>query len=134
MDNQTILENAKKYMEEVKGFIQNNHYQLVDVQQESCTMEGIVSDTSMNPYGMIHGGYLFGLADTAAGLLARVGGRRAVTLDSRIDYLHPGSGEKIKAVVHKIKDGKRIVVFDVSLYNQKEVMVAKATINYCYID
>ena len=41
MDNQTILENAKKYMEEVQGFIQNNHYQLVDVQQNLVLWKGL---------------------------------------------------------------------------------------------
>ena len=134
MSDLKLLENAKKYMEEVSGFIKNNNYQLVDINNDMCVMEGIIADTSMNPYGMIHGGYLFGLADSAAGLFARVTGRKAVTLSSHIEYLHAAYGSKIKAVVKKVKDGKHIVVFDVLLYDEKNVIVVKATIDYFYID
>lgn len=134
MSEVELLENAKKYMEDVSGFIGNNNYQLIDIKSDICIMEGIITNTSLNPYGMVHGGYLFGLADSAAGLFARVTGKKAVTLSSHIEYLHAVYGSKVKAVVKKVKDGKHVCVFDVLLYDEKEIMAAKATIDYFYID
>ena len=83
---------------------------------------------------MVHGGFLFGLADTAAGVAARSSGKKAVTLSSHIEYLHACHGSKIKAVVEAVKIGKNVSVYEVSIYDEKEVMVAKATVDYFYID
>lgn len=134
MSNEELLAYGKKYMDGVGGFIKNNRYSLVDLKQNYCVMEAEVTEDSLNPYGMVHGGFLFGLADTAAGVAARSSGKKAVTLSSHIEYLHACNGSKIKAVVEAVKIGKNVSVYEVSIYDEKEVMVAKATVDYFYID
>ena len=134
MKEDELFAYGKEYMSKVGGYIKNNHYQLVDIKQDYCVMEAEVRDESLKPYGMVHGGFLFGLADTAAGVAARSSGRKAVTLSSHIEYLHAAHGSKIKAVVSPIKVGKNISVYEVSIYNDQEIMVAKATVDYFYID
>lgn len=134
MSDEELLTYGKKYMESVGGFIQKNHYSLVDVKKDFCIMEATITEDSLNPYGMVHGGFLFGLADTAAGVAARSSGKKAVTLSSHIEYLHACGGSKIKAVVEAVKVGKKVSVYEVFLYDDKEVLVAKATVDYFYID
>lgn len=134
MSDEELLAYGKKYMDSVGGFIKNNRYSLVDLKQDYCVMEAAVTEESLNPYGMVHGGFLFGLADTAAGVAARSSGKKAVTLSSHIEYLHACHGSKIKAVVEAVKIGKNVSVYEVSIYDEKEVMVAKATVDYFYID
>ena len=134
MSEEELLSFGKKYMENVGGFIKNNHYQLVDIKRDYCVMEAEIKEESLNPYGMVHGGFLFGLADTAAGVAARSSGRKAVTLSSHIEYLHACHGSKIKAVVEAVKTGKNVSVYEVCIYDDKETMVAKATVDYFYLD
>lgn len=134
MSNEELLAFGKKYMDSVGGFIKNNNYSLVDIKKDYCVMEAEVTDDSLNPYGIVHGGFMFGLADTAAGVAARSSGRKAVTLSSHIEYLHACHGSKIKAVVEPLKVGKSVSVYEVSVYDEKEVMVAKATVDYFYMD
>ena len=134
MSEDELLAYGKKYMESVGGFIKNNHYTLVDIKKDYCVMEALVQEESLNPYGMVHGGFLFGLADTAAGVAARSNGRKAVTLSSHIEYLHACHGNKIKAVVEAVKVGKSVSVYEASIYDDKDVKVAKTTIDYFYID
>lgn len=134
MSEEELLAYGKKYMENVGGFIKNNHYQLVDIKKDYCVMEAEIKEESLNPYGMVHGGFLFGLADTAAGVAARSSGRKAVTLSSHIEYLHACHGSKIKAVVEAVKTGKNVSVYEVCIYDDKETMVAKATVDYFYLD
>lgn len=134
MSEEELLAFGKKYMESVGGFIKNNHYQLVDIKKDYCVMEAEIKEESLNPYGMVHGGFLFGLADTAAGVAARSSGRKAVTLSSHIEYLHACHGSKIKAVVEAVKTGKNVSVYEVCIYDDKETMVAKATVDYFYLD
>ncbi len=134
MSDEELLAYGKKYMESVGGFIQNNHYKLVDIKKDYCVMEAEVREESLNPYGMVHGGFMFGLADTAAGVAARSSGKKAVTLSSHIEYLHAGHGKKIKAVVEPVKVGNKVSVYEVFIYDEKEVLIAKATVDYFYMD
>ena len=134
MSDEELLTYGKKYINSVGGFIKNNHYSLVDLKQNYCVMEAEVTDDSLNPYGMVHGGFLFGLADTAAGVAARSTGKKAVTLSSHIEYLHACYGSKVKAVVEAVKIGKTVSVYQASIYDDQDVIVAKAIIDYFYID
>lgn len=134
MSDEELLTYGKKYINSVGGFIKNNHYSLVDLKQNYCVMEAEVTDDSLNPYGMVHGGFLFGLADTAAGVAARSTGKKAVTLSSHIEYLHACYGSKIKAVVEAIKIGKTVSVYQASIYDDQDCMVARATVDYFYIN
>lgn len=134
MSDKEILVLGHKTMEKVVGFIKNNHYQLVDLKKDYCVMEAFIEEDSLNPYGMAHGGFIFGLADTAAGAVAATSLRKAVTLSSHIEYLHAATGKKLKAIVNVVKTGKNVSVYEVSVYDEKEVMVAKVMIDYFYID
>ena len=61
---------AKEALENDKGFIGNNNYKVIKVEDNYCELEGVLSNSSLNNFGVAHGGYIFGLADTAAGIAA----------------------------------------------------------------
>lgn len=134
MSNQELLEFGKKYMEQVGGFIKHNQYRLVDIKENYCVMEADIREETLNYYGVVHGGFIFGLADTACGVAARATGRKAVTMNSHIEYLHALRGNKIKVVAEAIKTGKNISVYEASIFDDNEVMVAKAIMDYFYIN
>lgn len=134
MSDQELLEFGKKYMGQVEGFIKHNQYRLVDIKQNCCVMAADIREECLNYYGLVHGGFIFGLADTAAGILARATGRKAVTLNSHIEYLHAARGGKIKVVASAIKTGRNISVYEASIYDDQDVMVAKAILDYFYIN
>ncbi|MBR4262513.1 MAG: PaaI family thioesterase [Bacilli bacterium] len=123
---------AKRRFDEVEGFIKNNNYRLVSLTDDECVLEATITETSMNPYGMAHGGYIFGLADTTAGVLAAVNGT-ALTVDSTISYLKPLKTNSAKAVATIDKAGSKISVFTVNVYDSNNVLVAKTTNTYFYI-
>ena len=117
------------------GFIYNNNFELVDKEDEvSATLKAKITDSSLNPYGIAHGGFIFGLGDTAMGVLARTTGRKAVTLSSNISYLKPSTGEYLIAKSEMIKNGKTTCFLRCNIYNDKDVLVATMDGNYYYID
>lgn len=124
---------AKEVLKEQKGFICANNYNVVKVEENYCELEGIITETSVNHLGSAHGGYVFGLADTAAGIAAMTDGRTAVTIDSSIHYLKPGKTPKIRAVAKCIKGGKSVSFFEVFVYDLDDNLIAKANINYFYL-
>ena len=129
MNNKELLEKAMN-----NGFISNNNYKIIEVKDNYCVLEGTITETSLNNFGIAHGGYIFGLADTAAGIAAMSKGRKAVTLSSNINYIKKAKGNKLIAKTLCLKEGKNISNYEVSIYDEKDNLIAKATIEYFYID
>lgn len=125
-----LTEIAKMNLEKVKGFIEANNYHVLKVEKNYCEMEGIITDTSINNLKIVHGGYIFGLADTAAGIAAMTDGQNVVTVDSNINYFKPATGNKIIAIASPIKVGKTISVYEVLIKSEDNDLLAKATITY----
>ena len=126
---------SKEKILEDNGFISNNNYKLLYVDNGACEMEATITNSSMNPYGMIHGGFIFGLADTAAGIAAYSLNKKSVTVSSNINYLHALKGNKIKASAKCLKQGRNISVFEVSIYDEdSDKVFVKADVTYMSVD
>ena len=131
MTDLTIL--AKEQVKKCKGFIEANNYEILKVEENYCELEGTITESSTNHLGIAHGGYIFGLADTAAGVAAMTDGRNAMTINSSIDYLKVSKGNKLKAIAKCIKNGKTVSFFEVLIYDTEENLIAKANVNYFYL-
>lgn len=129
---------AKDMLKDIKGFIGNNNYNVIKVEEGYCELEGVISETSYNNMNIVHGGYIFGLADTAAGIaaLSNVFGSdvNIVTVDANINYFKPAKGERLVAKASVIKPGKTISVIEVEIYNDNNDMVAKSSMTFYYIN
>ena len=69
---ENLTEYAKEQLKLCKGFIEANNYNVVLVKPNYCELEGIITSTSTNHLNIAHGGFIFGLADTAAGIASYV--------------------------------------------------------------
>ena len=129
---------AKDMLKDIKGFIGNNNYNVIKVEEGYCELEGVISETSYNNMNIVHGGYIFGLADTAAGIaaLSNVFGSdvNIVTVDANINYFKPAKGERLVAKAKTIKPGKTISVIEVEIYNDNNDIVAKSSMTFYYIN
>lgn len=125
---------AANALKKDKGFIGNNNYEVVKVEKNYCELDGNITETSLNNLGMAHGGYIFGLADTAAGIAAMTNGGNVVTLDSTINYIKPAKGSRITAKAKPIKTGKTISVYEVEIIDENEEIISKATITFYNIE
>ena len=125
---------AQERLKETKGFILSNNYNVIKVEENYCELEGIITETSINHIDIAHGGYIFGLADTAAAIAAMTNGFNIVTVESHINYFKPGRGKRLVAVAKSIRVGKTISVYEVSIFDDKNDLIAKATMTYFNID
>lgn len=121
-------------MENKAGFFKHNNFHVVKANKEECIVKAELTENSLNPYGMAHGGLIFGLGDVVMGMLARASSRPAVTLNANINYLKPGKGEYIIAHAELIKSGKKTCVLRANIYNDKEELIATMDSNYFYLD
>ena len=75
------------------AFTVHNFYELEDVEQDRAVYRLDIRPESLNPYGMVHGGALYTMADDAAGSAAHTDGRHYVTQNGSLHFLkNQGSG------------------------------------------
>ena len=121
---------AKDALKDDKGFIGNNNFNVIKVDENYCELEGVLTESSLNNLKVAHGGYIFGLADTAAGIAAMTNGGNVVTVNSNINYFKPAKGNMIIAKASALKVGKTISVYEVKIVDQKDDLIAVATMTF----
>ncbi len=89
-----------------------------------------------NRWGFPHGGVIFTLADTAAGIAAiSAGERRAVTVNAQMNYMRIGVPEgKMTARGKTVKAGKSLAFVDVEVFDSADTLVAAGQFTMAYND
>ena len=116
------------------GYMNHNGLYIVEAENNYAKVAIDVKQESLNPYGVVHGGLLFSLADSAMWIALRTTDRIGVTLNSNIDFLSPGKGEHIYAETEVVKDGKSIVVYKVNITNEEGTLISTVTGTYYIIN
>lgn len=103
-------------------------YQATMLNEKEVLMTTKVTEKSLNPYGMAHGGFLFALADSVAGLTTVASGSYSVTLQSNIHYMKAAKlGDTLSVIGSCTHDGSRTKVVEVKIENQDKQLLASAS-------
>jgi acyl-CoA thioesterase len=84
----------------------------------------------LNPNGTLHGGVIYGVADTAMGaaLFSRLEpGEQCATLEIKMNYLLPVTGGSIAAEAVVVSRTKRVGVLEARVYGEGDALVALGT-------
>ena len=106
------------------GFLKYNNIEILSMDKDKCQVKLTITEHSLNPYGIVHGGLTFALGDTAMGVLCKENKKNVVTLDSNINYLKPGKGSYLLAIPKLIKMGKTTCVLATEIFNEKSDLIA----------
>lgn len=134
MDKELTVENIIKYFDETPGFSKHNKLHIEELSKEKAIISAEITEDSLNPSGIVHGGLVFGLADTAMGTVAYLTGRKVVTVDSNINYLKPTTGSKVTCVAEPIKVGKTLGVYKADIFDGRNDLTATVTGTYFFLD
>ena len=105
-------------------FAKHNHIEGVSVERDCAVFELTIRPESRNPYGLVHGGALYGMADNAAGFAAHTDGRFYVTQTSTMHFLR-GKYEGTVTATAKVRHrGKSTCLVNVDLTDEKGVLIA----------
>ena len=130
MSDEELLEQ----MENEKGFFHHNHFHVIEANENNIEVKAMLDENSMNPYGIVHGGIIFGLGDTVMGMVAKSTGRKAITLDANINYFYPGKGSFLTAKAEMLKNGHTTCHLRAYIYDEDNRLIATMNSNYYYID
>ena len=125
----------ENYLEKIKnesnGFIHYNGIRIVSVDEEKSVLEADVTENACNVWGTVHGGFLYAMADTAAGAFMRIKhGVHNVTLNGSINYLRTTAGaKKLTAIAREVRVGGHVGFLEVDITSDTGKLVARAEFN-----
>ncbi len=130
-----MTEISTERLQELKNTLQQTPYiQYNGIVIDKVVLEETVMHVDMrhefeNPYGMTHGGLLFTLVDSTAGTTARADGRKYVTLNASINYLHSGKGTgRITSRGKVVHRGRTTTVVDVTVRDEEDRLLCTGTV------
>jgi len=94
----------------------------------SCTLKAEM----LNGLEIAHGGISYSLADSALAFASNSYGNKCVSIETSISHTRPAKiGDSLTATCKEINRGKTIAIYEVSITNQHQKLVAffKGTVN-----
>ena len=97
-----------------------------------CRVE--ITKEHFNAKGIIMGGAVFSLADFTFAVATNQNEEyNTVSTTASISYVRPATGKYLYAEAIKIRDGKTVCFYDVNVYNEKNILIAKVNISGTHI-
>lgn len=95
--------------------------EILDLKQEYALARMKYKKELTNPYGMLHGGSLYSLADIVAGTAACMSGHYVTTVTGNLNFMLPAEGtEYIYCEAIRLRMGKHLAVFGVKLKDDRD--------------
>lgn len=105
--------------------------ELKEIREGYARAEMDVTDDLKNPINSVHGGVLFTIADVTGGGAAASHGNLITTIDGSFHFLRPGLGTThLTSEARELKAGKNVLVYDVTVYDQDQVVLAEGIFSY----
>jgi uncharacterized protein (TIGR00369 family) len=113
------------------AFISHLGIKLEDVKEGWCRTALTVKPEHAQQHGSVHAGVISTLADHTAGGAARAAlgaGHDVLTIEFKINFLRPGTGDRLEGEGKTLRAGRRVVVAESEVYafeEGKRVLIAK---------
>ncbi|MEO6894111.1 MAG: hydroxyphenylacetyl-CoA thioesterase PaaI [Ginsengibacter sp.] len=99
--------------------------ELLDTSEGYSKIKMTVRKEMINGFGIVHGGVAFSLADSAFAFACNNRNNLSVALDTSINFIKPVHVEDVlTAEAKEIHNGKSTGIYQISIINQKDQLVA----------
>ncbi len=116
------------------AFTDYNFIKLEAAEPDRAVYRLDIRPESRNPYGMVHGGALYTMADDAAGTAAHGDGRHYVTQHGDLHFLDNRAHGTIRAAGQVRHRGRSTVLVDVEITDESGALLATGTFSYFCVD
>lgn len=95
------------------------------IAEGTSTVSMFVKQEMLNGFGVIHGGVLFSLADSAFAFACNSRDNITLALDAQINFIKKAvRGDLLTATVEEVHSGKTTGVYEVKIRNQASDLIA----------
>lgn len=132
---QSFAEKAKQVFAEVP-YIKLLGMELLELKPNEAVLRLQMRDELRQPHGLLHGGAIASLIDTAtafAVITCLTREEKASTVDLTVHYLRPVIDETIVCTAKVVKAGRRLLTVSADVFNDKNKLIATAISTYSKI-
>jgi len=107
-------------------------FEVAEVEPGRVVLRMRVKTHHKQVHGVVHGGVLAALADTAGGLASytAASGPRVATIEMKINFLEPVAGGTVEADARVVRNGRHISVEDCDISSETGQLVGKALMSF----
>lgn len=116
------------------AFTAHNFIQLESVEPDRAVYRLEIRPETRNPYGMVHGGALYTIADDAGGAAAHSDGRHYVTQSGNLHFLDNRAHGVIRAAGEVRHRGRSTVLVTVRITDEAGALLAMGDFSYFCVD
>lgn len=131
-DPEPILDELRERLRD-STFHRSMGIEVIDAVAGEVTLAVDVTSDQRNLQGLVHGGVLATLGDTAMGLAVRTAvepGTGHVTIELGVHFLRPGRPGRLAAVGRAIRVGRRVAFAEADVLDADGVLLARASGTY----
>ena len=112
------------------AYAKHNGYTMEVLEPDRAVMRLEIRPESCNPYGVVHGGLLYSIADEATGMAVHTDGRCYVTQNGNLHFLKNQPTGVLRAQARVRRRGKATVLLDVDITNERGDLMATGQFVY----
>lgn len=132
--NREMYEKTVKFVSENK-YMRDFGLEVLDVDMGYARGRTAVTDAILNPYGSVHGGVLYALADLVSGIAACTYGNFASTVNGNVNYLQPAMNTGyIYCEAKVVRNGKKVSVYDIRITDDSDNVLETGTFIFYMMD
>lgn len=126
-----MIEKVIEKITKENKYISNLGIELIEYKEGYAKGRMKVTEDNVNPYGSVHGGALYSLADTISGFAAASYGTYASTVSGNMNFISPAMDTKyIYCEALKVRQGKKISLYNVELFNDKGKIIENGSFTF----
>ena len=116
------------------AFMFHNYSEMESAERDKAVFKLVIRPESKNPYGIVHGGAIYTMADNAAGAVAHSDGRYYVTQTSSLHFLRNQAEGVVRAEARIRHRGKSTCLVDVDITGEGHILLATGQFTYFCVD
>lgn len=128
------LEQRSRERLALNAFMRHNHIEMESVEPDRAVFRLTIRPESKNPFGMVHGGAIYTLADNATGAAAHTDGRFYVTQTSALHFLRNQSEGTVRATAWVRHRGRSTVLTAVDITGEGGKLIATGEFTFFCVD
>ncbi len=122
------IEEIDAYFQEYDGMAKALQIRVIEMSENHSLVSMPITEVNKNGLNSVHGGAVFTLADIAFGVACAGAGNCCVTAQSSLSYIKPGLVSPIFARCELINGGKKLMVYEMKVFDAKNILLAKGQI------
>jgi len=123
-------------LEEMRAFIAMDHFatercgiRVDSLEENEAVLSMPIKTHHLNGNGVVQGGAIYTLCDTAFAVSANSGSLRMVNRSAEITYLKPGRGPVLHARARCVSQGATMGLYQIEAYDEAGTLIALMTAN-----